>query len=58
MWAADEEVDTKKFGRDIEYVIRNLSRVQTDVTVTAVSDGTVQGSLNFDEDGKFVKVIP
>jgi hypothetical protein len=40
---ADEEVDSKKFGRDIdsEYVIRNLSWVQTDVTVTAVSVGTV-----------------
>jgi aarF domain-containing kinase len=52
MGAADEEVDTKKFGRDIENVMKNLSRVQTDVTVTAMSDGTVQGSLNFDEDGK------
>jgi ABC-type molybdate transport system substrate-binding protein len=52
MGAADEEVDTKKFGRDIENVMKNLSRVQSDVTVTAMSDGTVQGSLNVDEEGK------
>jgi aarF domain-containing kinase len=30
--------------------MKNLSRVQTDITVTAMPDGTIQGSLNFDED--------
>jgi aarF domain-containing kinase len=50
MGATDEQVDTKKFGQDIENVMKNLSRVQTDVTVTAMPDGTIQGSLNVDED--------
>jgi aarF domain-containing kinase len=50
MGAADEEVDIKRFGRDIENVMRKLSTVQPEgVTVTAMADGTVQGSLEFDE---------
>lgn len=50
MGATDEEVDTKKFGRDIENVMKNLGRVQTDVTVAARADGSIQGSINIDED--------
>jgi aarF domain-containing kinase len=50
MGATDEEVDTVAFGRDIENVMKNLGRVQTDVTVAAMPDGTVQGSIDIDED--------
>jgi aarF domain-containing kinase len=49
MGATDEEVDIQKFASDIERVMMNLGSVQTDVTVTAFNDGTVQGSLDFDE---------
>jgi len=49
MGAADEDVDTQKFGEDIRKVITNLSQVQPDVTVAGMSDGTVQGRLDFDE---------
>ena len=49
MGATDDEVDIKRFASDIERVMMNLSSVQTDVTVTAFTDGTVQGSLDFDE---------
>lgn len=49
MGAADEDVDTQKFGEDIKKVITNLSQVQPDVTVAGMSDGTVQGRLDFDE---------
>ncbi len=49
MGATDEEVNIKQFADDIERVMMNLSSVQTDVTVTAFNDGTVQGSLDFDE---------
>ena len=50
MGAADAEVDTKKFGRDIENVMKNLGQVQTEVTVTATPDGAMAASLNVDED--------
>ena len=49
MGAADEEVDIDAFAIDLEKVMQNLGSVQTDVTVAAMNDGTVQGSLNFDE---------
>lgn len=49
MGAADEDVDTVKFGADIKKVVENLSQVQPDVTVAGVSDGRVQGSIDFDE---------
>jgi len=49
MGAADEEVDIDSFANDIERVMMNLGSVQTDVTVAAMSDGSLQGSLDFDE---------
>ncbi|CAJ1954387.1 unnamed protein product [Cylindrotheca closterium] len=49
MGATDEEVDTEKFGKDIETVMRRIANVQTDVTVAEMSDGSVSGAINFDE---------
>ena len=49
MGAADEAVDTKQFGRDIERVLERMNSVQTDVTVMATEDGRVAGSLQFNE---------
>ena len=49
MGATDEAVDISKFAKDIEKVMMNLNQVQADVTVTATSNGSVQGSLDFDE---------
>jgi aarF domain-containing kinase len=49
MGATDEELDIDQFAADIEKVMTNLSSVQTDVTVTAMNDGTIAGSLDFDE---------
>jgi len=49
MGATDEEVDTEKFGRDIETVMRRMATVQPDIMVSEMSDGTVAGSINFDE---------
>jgi aarF domain-containing kinase len=49
MGATDEKVDTKKFGRDIETVMRRISTVQPDITLAELADGTVAGSINFDD---------
>lgn len=49
MGATDEEVNIDHFAADIENVMMKLSNVQTDITVTAMNDGTVAGSLDFDE---------
>jgi len=49
MGATDDEVDIDKFGRDIETVMNRISNVQPDVTISEMSDGSVGGSLNFDE---------
>ena len=49
MGATDEEVNLPQFASDIERVMMNLGSVQTDVTLTATNDGTLQGSLDFDE---------
>jgi len=49
MGAADEEVNIDRFAADIEKVMQNLATVQTDVTVAAMSDGSLQGSLDLDE---------
>jgi aarF domain-containing kinase len=49
MGATEEDVDLDKFGRDIESVMRKMSTVQPDVMVAEMSDGTVAGSINFDE---------
>lgn len=49
MGATDEEVDTEKFGRDIEAVMRRIGNMQTDVAVTATADGNLAGAISFDE---------
>ncbi|KAL3919061.1 MAG: hypothetical protein SGARI_007294 [Bacillariaceae sp.] len=45
----DEKVDIDKFGRDIEVVMNRIMTVQPDITITEMQDGTVGGSLDFDE---------
>lgn len=49
MGATDEAVDTKKFGRDIERVMKNIASVQPEVNVAAMPDGSVRGTFDFDE---------
>ena len=49
MGATDEQVDTDKFGRDIEMVMGRIANIQPDVTVAEMSDGSVAGAINFDE---------
>ncbi|KAL3940092.1 MAG: hypothetical protein SGBAC_005302 [Bacillariaceae sp.] len=49
MGATDEEVDTEKFGKDIETVMRRIASVQTDVTVAQMADGSLAGAIDFDE---------
>jgi aarF domain-containing kinase len=48
MGAADEEVDTKKFGKDIERMMERMTQFQPEV-VASIVDGGVQGSIAFDE---------
>eukprot|EP00563_Minutocellus_polymorphus_P016834 CAMPEP_0181059132 /NCGR_PEP_ID=MMETSP1070-20121207/21215_1 /TAXON_ID=265543 /ORGANISM="Minutocellus polymorphus, Strain NH13" /LENGTH=564 /DNA_ID=CAMNT_0023138781 /DNA_START=29 /DNA_END=1723 /DNA_ORIENTATION=+ len=49
MGAADEEVDIQKFAKDIEKVMTNLNQVQPDVAVAGMADGSIAGSISFDE---------
>eukprot|EP00980_Cylindrotheca_fusiformis_P009080 scaffold1965_cov110-Cylindrotheca_fusiformis.AAC.3 len=49
MGAADENVDTDKFGRDIEMVLRRIATVQPDLTVAEMSNGSLVGAIDFDE---------
>jgi aarF domain-containing kinase len=49
MGATDETVDIDKFAKDIEAVMNRMATVQPDVMLTQTSDGTIAGSLNFDE---------
>jgi len=49
MGATDDEVDIDKFGRDIETVMKRIANVQPDITITEMADGSVGGSLDFDE---------
>ena len=49
MGATDEEIDLDQFANDIERVMMSLGSVQTDVTVAALEDGSIQGSVNVDE---------
>jgi aarF domain-containing kinase len=49
MGATDEEVNIEKFARDIETVMKRIATVQPDITITEMSDGSVGGSLDFDE---------
>ena len=51
MGATDEDVDVKKFGRDIEQVMMDMSKVAPDeLQVGMGSDGTVQAAMSFDEE--------
>jgi aarF domain-containing kinase len=49
MGATDEEVDIVKFGSDIEMLLNDLSMVQPDVTIAAMADGSVAGSVSVSE---------
>jgi len=49
MGATDEQVDIKQFAADIEKTMVNLSSVQ-DLSMAALSDGTMVGSANDGED--------
>lgn len=49
MGAADEQVDTKQFGRDIERLLQRMNNVQSDLTVTATSDGRIAGRIEVNE---------
>ena len=49
MGATDDEVNIPQFASDIERVMMNMGSVQTDLTVTALNDESMQGSLDFDE---------
>lgn len=49
MGAADEAVDIKQFGRDIDRVLNRMNNVQTDLTVTQMADGSVAGRIDVDE---------
>lgn len=49
MGATDETVDIDKFANDIEAVMNRMATVQPNIMVAEMSDGTVAGSLNFDE---------
>lgn len=51
MGATDTNVDVQKFGRDIEQVMMDMSKVSPDVAAVGIgSDGTVQAAISFDED--------
>ena len=49
MGATDDEIDTDKFGREIETLMKRIANQQIDVTLTEMADGSVGGSLDFDE---------
>jgi len=49
MGAADQEVDIKKFGQDIDRLLNRMNQVQPELTVMAGQDGTVQGRIDVDE---------
>lgn len=50
MGAADADVDTVKFGKDIERVVERITSVQpTGASVSASGNGDMQASISFDE---------
>ena len=49
MGATDETVDIDKFAKDIEAVMYRMTTVQPDVMLAQMSDGSISGSVNFDE---------
>ena len=52
MGATDSDVDVKKFGRDIEQVMKGMAKVSPDIAAVGVagSDGSVQATISFDEE--------
>ena len=48
-WFIVRKVDIDKFGRDIEVVLNRMMTVQPDITIREMQDGSVNGSLDFDE---------
>ena len=50
MGATDSDVDVKKFGRDIEQVMKGMAKVSPDIAAVGVSDGSVQAAISFDEE--------
>jgi len=50
MGATDGEVDTKKFGKDIESLMMKIGKIQPDVTVSGMADGSVTGTVGFADD--------
>ena len=51
MGATDETVDVQKFGRDIEQVMNDMSKVSPDtITAGMGSDGSVSAVMSFDEE--------
>jgi len=49
MGATDDKIDIDKFGHDLELVMRRIASVQPDMTIAEMQDGSVAGSLDFDE---------
>lgn len=49
MGATDDEVDIDKFGGEIETILKRITNMQPDVTITEMTDGSIGGSLDFDE---------
>lgn len=49
MGATDEKVNIQKFGQDIDRVIQRLNGVESQVSVSAMADGTVTGRIDVDE---------
>jgi aarF domain-containing kinase len=58
MGAASEDVDTKKFGRDIERVLKRMGAVQTQVTVGVDADGRLEGGrIDIIDDGEITDML-
>jgi aarF domain-containing kinase len=49
MGATDECVDIEAFGEDIERVMKNMLAIEPDITVAAMADGGIVGSISVDE---------
>jgi aarF domain-containing kinase len=49
MGATDEKVDIDKFAKDIEGVMKRMATVQPDIMIAQSADGSVAGSVSFDE---------
>jgi aarF domain-containing kinase len=49
MGATDAAVDIVRFGNDLDRILQRMSRVQPDVTVVAMADGSVRGLMDVNE---------